>query len=244
MNLHESLASGKDGMMFTILTVSGSMMIGWFIGRKLKLDSKTSYLISAGTAICGGSAIAAVGPVIKANDGQLSVALGIVFILNAIALFLFPVLGNLLNMSQREFGLWSAIAIHDTSSVVGAASTYGQEALSVATTVKLTRALWIIPLAFVSSLIFKQGSGKMYLPWFILLFVVAMVLNTYTPLPDVLTDGIVTVSKRLLTVTLFFIGASVSRQVIRSVGLKAIVLGVLVWLVIGVSSLLVILSAR
>lgn len=244
MNLHESLASGKDGMMFTILTVSGTMLIGWFIGRKLKLDSKTSYLISAGTAICGGSAIAAVGPVIKANDGQLSVALGIVFILNAIALFLFPVLGNLLNMSQHEFGLWSAIAIHDTSSVVGAASTYGQEALSVATTVKLTRALWIIPLAFVSSLIFKQGSGKMYLPWFILLFVVAMVLNTYTPLPDVLTDGIVTVSKRLLTVTLFFIGASVSRQVIRSVGLKAIVLGVLVWLVIGVSSLLVILSAR
>jgi uncharacterized integral membrane protein (TIGR00698 family) len=244
MNLHESLASGKDGMMFTILTVSGTMMIGWFIGRKLKLDSKTSYLISAGTAICGGSAIAAVGPVIKANDGQLSVALGIVFILNAIALFLFPVLGNLLNMSQREFGLWSAIAIHDTSSVVGAASTYGQEALSVATTVKLTRALWIIPLAFVSSLIFKQGSGKMYLPWFILLFVVAMVLNTYTPLPDVLTDGIVTVSKRLLTVSLFFIGASLSWQVIRSVGLKAIVLGVLVWLVIGVSSLLVILSAR
>lgn len=244
MNLHESLATGKDGMMFTILTVSGTMMIGWFIGRKLKLDSKTSYLISAGTAICGGSAIAAVGPVIKANDGQLSVALGIVFILNAIALFLFPVLGNLLNMSQREFGLWSAIAIHDTSSVVGAASTYGQEALSVATTVKLTRALWIIPLAFVSSLIFKQGSGKMYLPWFILLFVVAMVLNTYTPLPDVLTDGIVTVSKRLLTVSLFFIGASLSWQVIRSVGLKAIVLGVLVWLVIGVSSLLVILSAR
>jgi len=244
MNLHESLASGKDGMMFTILTVSGTMMIGWFIGRKLKLDSKTSYLISAGTAICGGSAIAAVGPVIKANDGQLSVALGIVFILNAIALFLFPVLGNLLNMSQREFGLWSAIAIHDTSSVVGAASTYGQEALSVATTVKLTRALWIIPLAFVSSLIFKQGSGKMYLPWFILLFVVAMVLNTYTPLPDILTDGIVTVSKRLLTVSLFFIGASLSWQVIRSVGLKAIVLGVLVWLVIGVSSLLVILSAR
>lgn len=244
MNLHESLATGKDGMMFTILTVSGTMMIGWFIGRKLKLDSKTSYLISAGTAICGGSAIAAVGPVIKANDGQLSVALGIVFILNAIALFLFPVLGNLLNMSQHEFGLWSAIAIHDTSSVVGAASTYGQEALSVATTVKLTRALWIIPLAFVSSLIFKQGSGKMYLPWFILLFVVAMVLNTYTPLPDVLTDGIVTVSKRLLTVTLFFIGASLSWQVIRSVGLKAIVLGVLVWLVIGVSSLLVILSAR
>ena len=244
MNLHDSLASGKDGMMFTILTVSGTMLIGWFFGRKLRLDTKTSYLISAGTAICGGSAIAAVGPVIKANDGQLSVALGIVFILNAVALFLFPVLGHLLNMSQHEFGLWSAIAIHDTSSVVGAASTYGQEALSVATTVKLTRALWIIPLAFVSSLIFKQGSGKMYLPWFILLFVVAMVLNTYTPLPDVLTDGIVTVSKRLLTVTLFFIGASLSWQVIRSVGLKAIVLGVLVWLVIGVSSLLVILSAH
>ena len=148
MNLHASLASGREGMEFTILSVVGTMVIGWFIGRKcLKVERDTSYLISSGTAICGGSAIAAVGPVLKAKDTEMSVALGTIFVLNAVALFLFPVVGHALGMSQHEFGTWAAIAIHDTSSVVGAGAAYGEEALEVATTIKLTRALWIIPLA-------------------------------------------------------------------------------------------------
>lgn len=168
MNLHASLASGKEGMEFTIISVIGTLLIGWVIGRKfLKVDRDTSYLISTGTAICGGSAIAAVGPVLKAKDTEMSVALGTIFILNAIALFIFPVIGHALDMSQQEFGTWAAIAIHDTSSVVGAGAAYGEEALKIATTIKLTRALWIIPLAFVTSFIFKSKGQKVSIPWFI-----------------------------------------------------------------------------
>ena len=161
MNLHASLASGKEGMMFTIVSVVGTMFVGMFIGRKLlKVNRDTSYLISSGTAICGGSAIAAVGPVIKAKDSDMSVALATIFVLNAIALFIFPVLGEWLGLTQQEFGTWAAIAIHDTSSVVGAGAAYGEEALQVATTIKLTRALWIIPLALVTSIIFKSEVRK------------------------------------------------------------------------------------
>ena len=161
MNLQASLASGKEGMLFTIVSVVGTMLIGTFIGWKiLKVNRYTSYLISSGTAICGGSAIAAVGPVIKAKDSDMSVALATIFVLNAIALFIFPVFGHWLGMTEQEFGTWAAIAIHDTSSVVGAGAAYGEEALQVATTIKLTRALWIIPLALVTSFIFK---GKLLL---------------------------------------------------------------------------------
>ncbi|SBV92652.1 conserved membrane hypothetical protein [uncultured Dysgonomonas sp.] len=155
MNLHQALESGKDGMVFTIISVVGTLLIGSFIAWRMKVNKKTGYLISSGTAICGGSAIAAIGPVIKADESQISVSLGTVFILNAIALFVFPILGHNFGLTEHQFGLWSAIAIHDTSSVVGASSAYGEEALKVATTVKLTRALWIIPIAFVTSFIFK-----------------------------------------------------------------------------------------
>ena len=180
MNLQDSLASGKEGMMFTIVSVAGTMLVGMLIGYKLlKVDKSTSYLISSGTAICGGSAIAAVGPVIKAKDSEMSVALATVFILNAVALFVFPVLGHWLGLSQQQFGMWAAIAIHDTSSVVGAGAAYGEEALQVATTIKLTRALWIIPLALVTALIFKNKENKISIPWFILWFVVAILINTY-----------------------------------------------------------------
>ena len=166
MNLHASLASGKEGMLFTIISVIGTMLIGMFIGRKLlKVNRDTSYLISSGTAICGGSAIAAVGPVIKAKDSDMSVALATIFVLNAIALFVFPVLGGWLGLTQQEFGTWAAIAIHDTSSVVGAGAAYGEEALQVATTIKLTRALWIIPLALATSFIFKSKGKKVSIPW-------------------------------------------------------------------------------
>ena len=243
MNLHAALASGKEGMEFTIISVIGTLLIGWFIGRKcLKVDRNTSYLISSGTAICGGSAIAAVGPVLKAKDEEMSVALGTIFILNAIALFIFPFIGHVLNMGQYEFGTWAAIAIHDTSSVVGAGAAYGEEALQVATTIKLTRALWIIPSAFITSLIFKSKGKKMYVPWFILFFVLAMIFNTYvldrSEIGMKLGAFINDFARKMLTITLFFIGASLSRDVLKTVGFKPLLQGVLLWIVISIATLL------
>ena len=243
MNIEASLASGKEGMLFTIVSVFGTLLIGWLIGRKmLKVDRNTSYLISSGTAICGGSAIAAVGPVIKAKDSEMSVALGTVFILNAIALFLFPAIGKLLGLDGQQFGTWAAIAIHDTSSVVGAGAAYGEEALKVATTIKLTRALWIIPVAFLTSFIFRTKGSKVNIPWFILFFVLAMVANTYLlcdyPQIGTVVSGI---SRKCLTITMFFIGASLSPSVLKSVGVKPLVQGVLLWVIISVGSLLFIM---
>ena len=243
MNLHESLASGRDGMLFTIVSVVGTMLIGMWIGRRLlKVDRDTAYLISSGTAICGGSAIAAVGPVIKAKPSSMSVALAIVFVLNAIALFIFPVLGQWLGLTQQEFGTWAAIAIHDTSSVVGAGAAYGEEALQVATTIKLTRALWIIPLALVTSFIFKSDGRKITIPWFILYFIVAIVLNTYVldGIPA-LGEAVSGFARKCLTLTMFFIGASLSTDVLRAVGVKPLIQGILLWIVISVASLLYIL---
>ncbi|MBP6066457.1 putative sulfate exporter family transporter [Bacteroides sp.] len=242
MNIEAALASGKEGMKFTILSVVGTMLIGWFIGRKLlKVDRDTSYLISSGTAICGGSAIAAVGPVLKANDSEMSVALGTIFILNALALFIFPIIGHALDMSQYEFGTWAAIAIHDTSSVVGAGQAYGEEALHVATTIKLTRALWIIPLAFATSFIFKSKGQKVSIPWFIFFFVLAMVVNTYllgtTEAGLQIGNAINGFARKTLTITLFFIGASLSRDVLKAVGLKPLVQGVALWIIISCSTL-------
>lgn len=239
MNLHAALASGKEGMEFTILSVVGTMLIGWFIGRKvLKVDRDTSYLISSGTAICGGSAIAAVGPVLRAKDSEMSVALGTIFVLNAIALFVFPVIGHWLGMSQHEFGTWAAIAIHDTSSVVGAGAAYGEEALKVATTIKLTRALWIIPLAFVTSFLFKSKGQKISIPWFIFFFILAMVVNTYLLAGAPQVGQIINhIARKGLTITLFFIGASLSRDVLKSVGIKPLVQGVLLWMIISLGTL-------
>lgn len=241
MNLHQALESGKDGMLFTIISVVGTILIGSFIAWRMKVNKKTGYLISSGTAICGGSAIAAIGPVIKADESQMSVSLGTIFILNAIALFIFPFLGHYFGLTQHQFGLWSAIAIHDTSSVVGASSAYGEEALRVATTVKLTRALWIIPIAFVTSFIFKSKSEKVQIPWFIFLFVLAMVANTFLPLPETLTQSIVWLARKGLTLTLFFIGASLSKNVLRSVGVYPMIQGVILWVMISIASLLYIL---
>ena len=242
MNLQASLQSGKEGMAFTIVSVIGTMLIGWFIGRKLlKVDRDTSYLISSGTAICGGSAIAAVGPVLKAKDTEMSVALGTIFILNAIALFIFPVIGHSLDMTQQQFGTWAAIAIHDTSSVVGAGAAYGEEALEVATTIKLTRALWIIPLALATSFIFKSKGQKISIPWFIFFFVLAMVFNTYvlstTEMGAQIGSFVNGLARKSLTVTLFFIGASLSVDVLKAVGVKPLIQGVLLWIVISLSTL-------
>lgn len=243
MNLHESIASGKDGMMFTIVSVAGTLIIGMLIGyRFLKIDKNTSYLISSGTAICGGSAIAAVGGVIDAKDEQMSVSLGTVFILNAVALFAFPVIGHYLGLDQHQFGTWAAIAIHDTSSVVGAGEAYGEEALKIATTIKLTRALWIVPVAIITSFIFKSKGKKVSVPMFIVLFVVAMLINTYF-LGDFPQIGstLNVIARKALTITLFFIGASLSRQVLRNVGLRPMIQGISLWIFISVISLVYIL---
>ena len=243
MNLQASLASGKEGMLFTIISVVGTLIIGMFIGCKiLKLNRNTSYLISSGTAICGGSAIAAVGPIIKAKDTDMSMALATVFILNAIGLFLFPILGHWLELTQQDFGTWAAIAIHDTSSVVGAGAAYGEEALQVATTIKLTRALWIIPLALVTSIIFRSDGKKISIPWFILFFIVAMLINTYL-LADYPEVGkfIAGIARKGLIITMFFIGASLSVDVIKSVGIRPLLQGILLWIIISAGSLAYIL---
>jgi uncharacterized integral membrane protein (TIGR00698 family) len=245
MNLEASLASGREGMTFTIISVIGTMVLGMIIGAKLlKVDKATAYLISSGTAICGGSAIAAVGPVIKAKEHEMSVALATIFVLNAIALFVFPVLGHWFGLSQQEFGTWAAIAIHDTSSVVGAGAAYGEKALEVATTIKLTRALWIIPLALVTSAMRHEKGSKITVPWFIFYFIAAMLLNTYVlDSVPVVGQTISGIARKGLILTMFFIGASLSRDVIRAVGIKPLLQGVILWILISVGSLGYILYA-
>lgn len=241
MNVYSALAAGKDGFVLTIFSIFLTLTLGFGIGKLLKIDKKISYLISSGTAICGGSAIAAVSPVIDADEKQISVALGIVFILNSVALIIFPPIGHALGLSQVDFGLWSAVAIHDTSSVVGAAAKYGDEALEVATTVKLARALWVIPVAFLSTMLFKNKGSKVKIPYFIGLFVLAMLANSYIPFIQPLGPYIVEVSKAALTLTLFLIGTSLSFRTVKNVGAKPFIEGVLLWIFISVSSLAYIL---
>jgi len=242
MNLQESLKAGSDGVIFTIVSVASVMFLGIVVGKWFKVSKVSSYLIASGTAICGGSAIAAVGPIAKADESEMSVSLATIFVLNAIALFLFPVLGHWLELTQQQFGMWAAIAIHDTSSVVGAGATYGEQALKVATTVKLTRALWIIPLSIFTSFYFKSKGDKVTIPWFILFFIVAMIVNSFNVVPVIIAHGIVAIAKQGLTLTLFFIGAGLSRKVIKSVGAKPMILGVILWAFIAVISLLFIYS--
>lgn len=243
MNVSEALKSGAEGMMFTVVSVIGVMCFGVLIGYWMHIARKTTYLISSGTAICGGSAIAAVGPVLKANDHEMAVSLGVIFILNAIALFIFPPIGRYFEMSDAQFGTWAAIAIHDTSSVVGAGDAYSPAACQIATLIKCTRALWIIPLAFVTMFIFRDKDAKgVSIPWFIFLFVLAMVVNTYCGLPQALTHNLVVVSKKLLVVTLFFIGAGLSVSMVKKVGIAPLLLAILLWIIIGVSSFFVVMN--
>lgn len=233
MNLQESLSTGLQGMSFTIISVVSVMIVGVLLGRLLGVNRKNAYLVASGTAICGGSAIAAVAPVIDADENDTSLALATVFILNAIALLIFPLIGHALDMSQTQFGTCAAIAIHDTSSVVGAGAAYGEQALQVATTVKLTRALWIIPLALISPLLFRTKGKRASMPWFILLFVGAMLANTCLSIPSVVSSAIVSVSKHALSLTLFLIGCGLSREAIRKVGVRQAVMGVLLWVFIA-----------
>jgi uncharacterized integral membrane protein (TIGR00698 family) len=242
INAMQALAAGKQGFLFTVFSIISTITLGLVIGKRLKVENNISYLISTGTAVCGGSAIAAVSSIIKSNEKQISTALGTVFILNSVALFLFPWIGHLLHLTQQQFGVWAAIAIHDTSSVVGAANQYGQEALQVATTIKLERALWIIPIAIISVFIFKSESRKVKIPYFIFLFVLAMLLNTFLPVIHPADQYIVLFSKIGLKITLFLIGSGLSKELIKSVGTKPLIQGVLLWSFISVLSLLVIMQ--
>lgn len=270
MNVDKALASGSEGMIFTVVSVFGTLALGWLFGRKLLgVDSQTSYLLSSGTAICGGSAIAAVGPIIKAKAESMSVALGVVFVLNGIALFIFPSIGDALGMTMKQFGMWAAIAIHDTSSVVGAGAAYDQmhpdlvasqgvSALEVATTIKLTRALWIVVLALVTPFFFRRslaqadGASKPWyscVPRFIIWFVVAIIFNTYilsnasligdaaASVGGEFSGAVAKLAKHLITLSLFFIGASLTRETLRSVGIKPLIQGVLLWVSISCVSL-------
>lgn len=239
---NKALEAGTKGFLFTIVSIVGTLVLGYFVGKWAKIDSKTSHLISCGTAICGGSAIAAVAPVVKADQHQISMALGTVFILNAIALFIFPVIGNLLHLTQTQFGLWAAIAIHDTSSVVGAAGKYGAEALQIATTVKLARALWIIPIVFFSAFIFKNKESKINIPYFIILFFAAMLINSYVPGIAPISTVINTIAKRGVVLVLFLIGSGLSKEALQEVGLKPFLQGIFLWIVIATASLVTIIE--
>lgn len=242
MNLLTALKAGKEGVLFTVVSIFGVLILGFLLGKVFRIERKTSFLISAGTAICGGSAIAALSPVMKAGEKEISVGLGIVFILNSVALFLFPAIGHAMNLSQTQFGLWCAIAIHDTSSVVGAASKYGQQALEIATTVKLARALWIIPVAFGTAFLFKTDQTKIKIPYFIGLFILAMLAATYLPFIKPLCPYLVGLAKKGLTLTLFLIGSGLSLKVIRSVGLRPFLQGIVLWAIISSVSLWAIIA--
>jgi len=218
-----------------------ALAIGFLLGRMLQVGNRPAFLISAGTAICGGSAIAAVAPITKASDEELSVSLGTVFILNSIALLIFPLIGWRLHLSQEQFGLWSAIAIHDTSSVVGAASRYGTAALMIATTVKLTRAMWIVPLSLGTAAI-KRSDSRVQWPWFIGLFCVAALLNTCLPQFSAFTQSLSHLGRLGLTATLFLIGSGISRATLKQVGWRPLLQGILLWIVMAVSSLWIILA--
>ena len=238
MNLETMWAAGRIGIGFTVCSIVGTLLLGWGVGRLLKVESQASTLVSCGTAICGGSAIAAVAGVIKADGRAISVALGTVFILNAVALFVFPPIGQALHLSQHQFGVWSAIAIHDTSSVVGAAAKYGDEALRVATTVKLVRALWIVPLALGLAFFTGRKGAKMAWPWFILLFVAAACVRTWLPQGEPVYGKLVLLARLGLTLTLFLIGLQLSREALRTVGWRALVQGLILWIVISMAGLL------
>ena len=240
MNLAEIVRVGRAGFLYTALGIASTLLLGQLLGRWLHVQSKASYLISTGTAICGGSAIAAIAPVIQASDEQMAISLSTVFVLNSIALWMFPPIGAALKMSQSQFGLWSALAIHDTSSVVGAAAKYGLAALAIGTTVKLARALWIVPVALGTAAV-KKSKARIQWPWFIAFFCLAAVLNTYITAGAPVFAALSKAGRIGLTVTLFLIGAGVSLQTLRQVGFRPLVQGALLWLLVGSATLLLVL---
>jgi uncharacterized integral membrane protein (TIGR00698 family) len=239
MNLHQVLKAGRSGFVYTALGISFALGVGLLLARALRVKPTAGFLISTGTAICGGSAIAAVGPVAGATEEEMSVALGTVFILNSVALLIFPWIGARLHLSQTQFGLWAALAIHDTSSVVGAAAKYGALALAVGTTVKLARALWIVPMCLGTAAV-KRSEAHIKWPWFIALFVLAAVANSFLPAEAVVFHDFYRLGIVGLTATLFLIGSTVSRGTLKIVGPRPLLQGVLLWVVVAVTSLLLI----
>ena len=241
INLKQALQAGSEGFLFTVFSITLIVVLGIVLGYIFRIDKIITQLISFGTAICGGSAIAAIAPILKADGKQTSVSLGIIFLLNALALFIFPEIGQYFHLSQNQFGIWSAIAIHDTSSVVGAASKYGHESLQTATTVKLARALWIIPISFMLSFL-NKSEGKIKIPYFIGFFVLAILVNSYFPVIKEVTDYVVDFSKSSLKVALFLIGTGLSFQNLKNIGIKPLLLGIILWVVISVISLFAVLE--
>lgn len=237
VNFNEAIKAGKSGLVITIFSIVITISLGLLIGRFFKTEKKTSLMISSGTAICGGSAIAAISPVIKADAKQISMALGVVFVLNSVALFIFPSIGHYFKLTQEQFGIWAAIAIHDTSSVVGAAAKYGNEALQIATTVKLCRALWIIPVSVIFSWLFGGNNKKITIPYFIAGYVIAMLISTYLPQLHTISESISKVSKLGFSGTLFLVGTGLSKEALKNVGIKPLLQGILTWVFISVVAL-------
>ena len=236
MNLQEIIRVGRAGFLYTVMAISGVMLVGLSLGYLIHVSKKSAFLISAGTAICGGSAIAAVGPLAGANDEEMAVSLGTIFILNSIALFLFPFVGWALHMTQTQFGLWAALAIHDTSSVVGATARYGPTALAIGTTVKLARALWIVPLSVVTAVALKS-KARIQLPWFILFFCLAAFLNSLFPTGKIAFGMLSRLGEIGLTVTLFLIGTGLNRDSLARVGVRPLLQGLTLWILVGTSTL-------
>jgi uncharacterized integral membrane protein (TIGR00698 family) len=236
MNLHEVIKAGRSGFVYTALGISFALIVGLTLGKFLHVRGNASYLITTGTAICGGSAIAAIAPIIQADEQETAVSLATIFILNSVALIAFPLIGAAQHLSQTQFGLWAALAIHDTSSVVGASSKYGAEALIVGTTVKLARALWIVPFALGTAAV-KRSKSKVKLPWFILLFCLAAVINTYIAQASFFSTTFFTLGRYGLTATLFLIGSSISRASLKKVGWRPLAQGIALWIIVAVTSL-------
>lgn len=236
MNLHEVMHAGRHGFVYTLLSISFAMIAGTLLGLVFKVDKTAAFLISTGTAICGGSAIAAVGPVSNATDEEMTVSLATIFVLNSVALLIFPAIGAGLGLSQTQFGLWAALAIHDTSSVVGAAAKYGAIALAVGTTVKLARALWIVPMTLATALV-RGARARVQWPWFIALFCLAALCNTYLPAGAAWYGFLVKAAKIGLTVTLFLIGTGISGATLKEVGHRPLLQGITLWLLVSAGSL-------
>ena len=236
MNLEQVLRAGRSGIAYTAASITLAMLMGWLLGRLLKVQANSSFLICAGTAICGGSAIAALGPIAEASEEDMAVSLGTIFVLNSIALIAFPLVGRALGLTQTQFGLWSALAIHDTSSVVGAAAKYGVVALAVGTTVKLARALWIVPVSIAAAAV-KKSRKRVQWPWFILFFCLAALANTYLSRPHAIFLALNSLGKMGLTATLFLIGTGLSRTTLRQVGIRPLAQGILLWIIVAAGSL-------
>jgi uncharacterized integral membrane protein (TIGR00698 family) len=241
MDLQQVLRVGRSGFAYTAVSISVALFLGWLLGKAFEVKTRVSFLISVGTAICGGSAIAAVGPITDAKEDEMVVSLGTVFVLNSVALLAFPAIGSMLHLTQTQFGLWAALAIHDTSSVVGASAKFGAVALAVGTTVKLARALWIVPMSIGTSLVKKNGAQIQW-PWFIGLFGLAAVANTYVHVFGPAYALLKHLGVIGLTVTLYLIGTGISKRMVRNVGARPLLQGIILWIIVATGSLALILA--